>query len=312
MYEVKEKEKSAKNKKGIIYISDSGYFKVLCISIESLREWHPDISVVVYDVGLSERQKTYLIESLSVRVIEWWPFFRDAPFRYNGLLQKIFAACLYPISIKKRLYIIENLVYNSLKQGTKPTAELITAQKPFVMLHATDMLENHDILMMDADTAVIGSLSEILETRKIYKILSREKHFSPRLTKGDCRAIYTGLVFIGGSKEEKKAFLHAWIKTMANNYEPMSEQTALTRLLQSCSMNKCHWRSGEIISMQLGENIVPLQLVECERYAAMDEETREKRNSCIVHFKAWRHHDENLRRQCSEQGLVHYWEKIPE
>ena len=205
MYEVKEKEKSAKNREGVIYISDSGYFKVLCISIESLREWHPDISVVVYEVGLSERQKRYLIESLSVRVIEWWPFFKDGPLLYNGLLQKIFAACLYPISMIKRLYIIGNSVYNSLKQGTKPTTELITAQKPFVMLHASDILENHDILMMDADTAVIGSLSEILETRIIYKILSREKLFSPRPTKRDWRTINTSIVFIDSSKEEKKS-----------------------------------------------------------------------------------------------------------
>ena len=76
--------------------------------------------------------------------------------------------------------------------------------------------------------------------------------------------------------KRKKAFLYAWIKTMANNYEPVSEQTALTRLLQSCSMNKYHWRSGEFISMQLGENIVQLHLVECEIYAPMDEKTREK------------------------------------
>ena len=91
----------------------------------------------------------------------------------------------------------------SIRSRTKPTAELITAQKPFVMLRATDMLENHDILMMDADTAVIGSLTEILETRKIiYKILSREKHFSQRLTKGDCQNLQRSC-FIGGSKEEK-------------------------------------------------------------------------------------------------------------
>ena len=109
-------------------------------------------------------------------------------------------------STKKENKMKCKLSVYSLDQGTKPTAELITAQKPFVMLRATDMLENHDILMMDADTAVIGSLTEILETRKIYKILSREKHFSQRLTKGDCRKIYKGLVFIGGSKEEKKPF----------------------------------------------------------------------------------------------------------
>jgi hypothetical protein len=300
-----------KSKKAIIYMANADYFKVLCISIQSLRAWHPDISIVVYDVGLLANQKTHLKESLKVKLIEWWPFFQERPFGCNGLLRKILAACSYPLSIKQRLYIIENLAYESFKKSGRRSAELITAQKPFAMLHATDILEGNDILMMDADTAIVGSLNELLNEERIYRVLSREKDFMPRLTKGDCRALYTGLIYICGDYEQKKAFLHYWIKMMASSYEPMSEQTALTRLIQTYRRGRFNWRSGELVELQLGDVVVKLELVDFEKYAAMDYGTRTSNNSSVVHFKGWRHHEENLRMQCREHGLERYLANIP-
>ena len=74
------------------------------------------------------------------------------------------------------------------------------------MLNTTDMLEKHDILMMDANTAVIGSLSEILETRKICKILSRGETLSLETDERRLPCNLQRFVFIGILKRKKKPF----------------------------------------------------------------------------------------------------------
>ncbi len=292
-----------------VYLSDKEYFKPLCISIYSARSVHPEIKVIVYDVGLTKQQIEFLKNHDFITLIEWWPFLATKPFSANTMLSKIISAILFPLSIKKKLYIIESILYHTYKSRKRLSPEVICAQKPYVLLHAHYILDGYNLIMMDADTAVLGSIEDLVRTEP-YKILAREVGFIPRLEKGDCRALFAGLIVIKGSNEQKQVFLHSWIRQMSQSYEPMSEQSALTRLIETFSQHELIWGPGEYIHLKIEGKEIIIELIACEQYCAMDQNAVKPPQPKIIHFKGWRHKS-RFHEQCIINGLEKYYDKIP-
>lgn len=280
-------------------MGDKNYFPTIYLSAMQAKKIYKEFPFYVYDWGLTKSQVKQLSD-IDVIVTDWKHSFVKAPFPLS-LKIRFFNIINNPkASPKEKLRQSKYLLLDFFRNG-KYGREWMLAQKIFVFEHLNSKFDSANVLFLDGDAILYNPIDELWQSQDSVVTTTIRRASEIDFSWGNCQVINSGVMIFHGSKDDRLSFIRAWIDSMNKNFEFLTEQSSLTRLIFNIdsdlipSTNKV---------FKANHKLMTARIVPCEVYNYNWIEEGVDNKIKILHFKGGRHSEERLNPLLSKLGLT--------
>ena len=233
--------------------ADRNYALTAAVMIGNLLRLYPGCPIWVYDWGLDQADRETFDKHAGVTLIDWT---KRAGRRFR--IQQTLHRHYWPLSIYLRQ---RHLMPEALVRVLG--IELLFLEKVRCVMHASTLAGNVPLVYLDGDAVPIRNIDALVDA-------GFDLTFTIRRTAdwcwdvNECRILNAGVMGFGADAVKRGQFMEHWLHATRTIGEAMSDQTALTRMLET--RNREILRPGGAGTIDLNGCVFNVQVLDGEQF----------------------------------------------
>lgn len=216
----------------IVSMANKDYYEILSHQILNSLSIYPQVEYVIIDIGLEYHQANRLNKIKRLKIIK----LKEIDLNYDFYNQLVSTAKKAHNSTIKKTHTLKNYIkYNLLKRvqlnsyNNSFFSEIYFLTKIIAIKKAISKREKY--LFLDADAFLINKIDELLDSKVKIGFTSRDTS-EYNFKKNQCTVINSGVIYFNNLDGDIEKFLNYWLSYAQSNFEKISEQTSLTRIIE--------------------------------------------------------------------------------